>query len=501
MSRQVVTRFAPSPTGMLHIGGVRTALFSWLFARRHGGRFILRIEDTDLSRSTDENIRIIEEGMAWCGLDWDEGPILGDPTEWKGPHGPYRQMQRMERYRAKIQELLDKDLAYRCRCSREMLEGRRKTVEAAGKVFQYNRGMDAGKGCSAAGHDASQPAAIRFRMPLGDSPILDGGDIVVPDLIKGDTRFPAESLDDWIIARSSEVPGEIGVPTYNFCVVVDDTDMEVTHVIRGDDHLNNTPKQIPLFGAFGTDLPAFAHVPMILGADGAKLSKRHGATSITEYQAMGLLPSAVRLALARLSWTPKVDGQAAESAEEELLTDAQMIQLFDLADCQKSAARFDMDKLQWLNQKLIQRSPWQELEPHLRPFMAEVSKGAWAEKPDAWKAQAIQATQKGKSLTDMAEALRFAFERPGAFDEKAVEKFMTPVAKLALGELCALTDYSHDGLEAGFNAILERHGLKTKDLAQALRVALCGRPVSPGIFDTLMLVGRDEVVARLERWL
>jgi len=323
------------------------------------------------------------------------------------------------------------------------------------------------------------------------------GDILVPDLIKGDTRFPADSLDDWIIARTGNGPGEIGVPTYNFCVVVDDTHMEVTHVIRGDDHLNNTPKQIPLFEAFGYDLPAFAHVPMILGADGAKLSKRHGATSITEYQAMGLLPSAVRLALARLSWTPKIDGRAVESAEEELLTDEQMIQLFDLADCQKSAARFDMDKLQWINQKLVQRASWQELEPHLRPFVPEI----WDAKPEAWRAQAIQCTQKGKSLTDMAEALRFAFERPAGFDDRAVEKFMTPGAKAALAEVCALTDYTHDALEAGFSAILEKHGLKTKDLAQALRVALCGKPVSPGIFDTLMLVGRDEVVARLERWL
>jgi glutamyl-tRNA synthetase len=490
MSRQVVTRFAPSPTGMLHIGGVRTALFSWLYARRHGGRFILRIEDTDLSRSTDDNIRIIEDGMAWCGLDWDEGPVLGDPGSWKGPHGPYRQTQRMDLYRAKIQELLDRGLAYRCRCTREDIEARRKTAEAAGKVFQYNRGVDRGKGCAEAHHDASQPAAIRFRMP-------EEGDIVVADLIKGDTRFPADSLDDWIIARTGEGPGDIGVPTYNFCVVVDDTDMEVTHVIRGDDHLNNTPKQIPLFTAFGSDLPAFAHVPMILGADGAKLSKRHGATSITEYQAMGLLPSAVRLALARLSWTPKIDGRAVESAEEELLTDDQLIQLFDLADCQKSAARFDMDKLQWLNQKLIQRASWEALEPHLRPFMPEM----WDRKPAAWKKMAITATQKGKSLTDMAEALRFAFERPTVFDEKAVEKFMTPVVKTALREVRDLTDYNHEALEVAFSLILEKHGLKTKDLAQALRVALCGRPVSPGIYDTLMLVGRHEVAARLERWL
>jgi glutamyl-tRNA synthetase len=490
MARPVVTRFAPSPTGMLHIGGVRTALFCWLFAKKHGGRFILRIEDTDLSRSTDDNIRIIEEGMAWCGLTWDEGPVAGDPSKWVGPHGPYRQMQRMDLYRAKIQELLDKGLAYRCRCSREDLDARRARVEAAGKVFQYNRGMDAGLGCADKRHDASQPAAIRFRMP-------SEGDIVVADLIKGDVRFPAESLDDWIIARSSETPGEIGVPTYNFCVVVDDTHMEVTHVIRGDDHVNNTPKQIPLFAALGFDLPAFAHVPMILGADGAKLSKRHGATSITEYQAMGFLPSAIRLALARLSWTPKVDGKAVESAEEELLTDEEMIRLFDLADCQKSAARFDMDKLAWINQKLIQRSSWQELEPHLAPFLPE----AWKAKSDDWKATAIQATQKGKSLKEMAEALRFAFERPEAFDEAAVSKFLVEGVKPALREVAALEDYRHEALEPAFNAILEKHGLKLKDLAQALRVALCGKPVSPMIFETLYLVGVDEVRARLARWI
>ncbi len=491
MTRPVVTRFAPSPTGMLHIGGVRTALFCWLFAKKHGGRFILRVEDTDLGRSTDDNIRIIEEGMAWCGLQWDEGPVVGDPSAWVGPHGPYRQMQRMDLYRAKVQELLDKDLAYRCRCSREALEARRSAVEAAGKVFQYNRGLDAGKGCAAKHHDASEPAAIRFRMPVE-------GDIVLTDLIKGEIRFPAESLDDWIIARSSETPGEIGVPTYNFCVVVDDTHMEVSHVIRGDDHVNNTPKQIPLFAAFGYELPAFAHVPMILGKDGAKLSKRHGATSITEYQAMGFLPSAVRLALARLSWTPKQDGKAAETAEEEILTDADMIRLFDLGDVQKSAARFDMDKLSWMNQKLIQRASWQELEPHLRPFVPEVP---WKEKSDEWKQVAITATQKGKSLVEMAESLRFAFERPATFDEAAAAKFITDAVKPALREVLALEDYGHDALKAGFDAILERHGLKLKDVAQALRVAFCGKPVSPMIFETMYLVGREEVRARLERWL
>ncbi len=247
----------------------------------------------------------------------------------------------------------------------------------------------------------------------------------------------------------------------------------------------------------GCEAPVFAHVPMILGKDGAKLSKRHGATSITEYQAMGFLPSAVRLALARLSWTPKIAGRAVETAEEELLTDAQMIELFDLEDCQKSPARFDMDKLSWMNQKLIQRATWQELEPHLRPFLPE----AWTGKPDAWKALATAATQKGKGLAEMAEALRFAFERPAEFDAKGVEKFLTDAVKPALREVLALADYAHEALERDFNALLERHGLKLKDLAQALRVALCGKPVSPPIFDTLALLGPEEVRARLERWL
>lgn len=495
--RTVVTRFAPSPTGMLHIGGVRTALFCWLFARKHGGRFILRVEDTDLSRSTDENIRIIEDGMAWCGLDWDEGPVPGKTDAFKGPHGPYRQMMRMEsHYKPAVEKLLQEGQAYRCRCTKEELDARRAAVEAKGVPFQYGRGHDAGNGCRHKQHDASQPFAVRLKMPEGKEDWLEEGAIAWTDLIKGHLAFPADTLDDWIIARTGE-EGRIGVPTYNFCVVVDDTSMEVSHVIRGDDHVSNTPKQIALYHAMGYELPEFAHVPMILGKDGAKLSKRHGATSITEYQQMGFLPSAVRLALARLSWTPKVDGQAPETAEEELLTDEQMIQLFDLHDIQKSPARFDMDKLSWMNQKLVQRASWQELEPHLAPFMPE----AWKAKADAWKEVAIKATQKGKSVREMAEALAFVWEPPAEFEQKSVDKFMTESAKAALRDVAALADYSHDRLEAAFNGILEKHNLKLKDLAQALRVALCGKPVSPPIFDTLYLVGREEVLKRLERWI
>ena len=483
MSQSVVTRFAPSPTGMLHIGGVRTALFCWLLARRHGGTFILRVEDTDLTRSTDDNIRIIEEGMAWVGLDWDEGPIPGDPNAYRGPHGPYRQMLRMDLYRAKIKELLDKNLAYRCRCSREELDERRKAAEVLGHPFLYD-----GR-CREQHYDDSVPAAIRLVMPRT-------GEIVLKDLVKGEIRVPADSLDDWIIARAD------GTPTYNFCVVVDDTDMGITHVVRGDDHVANTPKQIALYEALGYPLPAFAHVPMILGKDKQKLSKRHGAASITEFRDLGFLPAAVRLCLAKLSWTPKVDGKVAESVEEELLTDAQMVAAFDLADIQKSPAVFDLDKLNWVNQKLIQRLDWSEIEPHLRwQWQMRGLEQAWLARSDDWKALAIGCNKNRATLKDMADTLNFIFVAPTEFEPAAVAKFMTEAIKPALQDVCGLTDYSHDGLKAGLEVILAKYGLKLKDLAQALRVAFTGQTVSPPIFDTLTLLGREEVACRLQRWI
>ena len=308
--------------------------------------------------------------------------------------------------------------------------------------------------------------------------------------------MPADSLDDWIIARAD------GTPTYNFCVVVDDTDMGITHVVRGDDHVANTPKQIALYEALGYPLPAFAHVPMILGKDKQKLSKRHGAASITEFRDLGFLPAAVRLTLAKLSWTPKVDGKAAESVEEELLTDDQMVAAFDLGDIQKSAAVFDLDKLAWVNQKLIQRSDWTEIEPHLRwQWRLRGLEEAWMARADDWKALAIGCNKNRATLKDMADTLDFIFVPPTAFDPAAQAKFLTEAIKPALAAVATLTDYTHDALKAGFDAILARHGLKLKDLAQALRVAFTGQTVSPPIFDTLTLLGRDEVVRRLQPWL
>lgn len=483
MQKPVVTRFAPSPTGMLHIGGVRTALFCWLYARRHHGTFILRVEDTDLTRSTDDNIRIIEEGMEWVGLDWDEGPVPGDANAYRGPHGPYRQMLRMDLYRAKIAELLDKGLAYRCECSREDLDARRKQADAEGRPFMYD-----GR-CRDKHLDASVPSAIRLRMP-------DEGEIVLEDLVKGRIAVPASSLDDWIIARQD------GTPTYNFCVVVDDVDMGVSHVVRGDDHVANTPKQIVLYRALGYDLPGFAHVPMILGKDKQKLSKRHGAASITEFRDEGYLPVAVRLCLAKLGWTPKVDGRAAESVEEELLTDQQLMENFDLGEIQKAAAVFDIDKLKWINQKFIQRLDWTEIAPHLRwQWRMRGLEAAWDARTDEWKALAIGCNKNRATLVEMADTLAFLFTGPAEPAEADVAKFMTPAVRPALREVLALENYEHDALKAEVDAILARHGLKLKDLAQALRLAFTGKLVSPPIFDTMALLGRGDVCARLEKWI
>ena len=490
MSSSVVTRFAPSPTGMLHIGGVRTALFAWLFAKKHSGKFILRIEDTDTDRSTEDNIRIIEEGMLWSGLIWDEGPDPKQPGAWLGDQGPYRQILRMNLYKSKITELLDQGKAYRCRCTKESLEDRRKVSDRAGKPFQYNRGIDFGRGCRDLRYDDSAPSSIRFAMPLD-------GDILLHDAIKGTIRFPSESLDDWIIARWSE-PGDIGVPTYNFSVVVDDVAMKVSHVIRGDDHVANTPKQIPLFEALGYTLPVFAHVPMILGKDKQKLSKRHGAASITEFKDLGFLPQAVRLTLAKLSWTPKIDGRVAESAEEEILTDAQLIASFNLEDIQTSPSVFDIDKLYWINQKLIMNSTNEFLIQALNPFMPP----SWSSREKKWQELAVSCTkERSRTLKEMAESLSFCWEAPQVFDEKLILKHLSESHRQALRSVSALNNWTTEGLREGLDQVLLQHQMKLKDLAQALRVALTGGTISPPIHETLLLLGPEEIKRRLLRWI
>jgi len=456
----VVTRFAPSPTGMLHIGGVRTALFSWLQARRHGGRFILRVEDTDRERSTDEAVRVILEGMRWLGLNEDEGPFF--------------QTQRYERYRAVLADMLGKGLAYRCYCSKEELDAMREAQLARKEKPRYDgRWRD-----STATPPAGVTPVIRFRNP-------QQGEVVVDDLVHGRTVFQNAELDDLIIQRSD------GNPTYNFCVVVDDYDMGVTHVIRGDDHLNNTPRQINMLKALGATPPAYAHVPMILGADGAKLSKRHGAVSVLEYQKDGYLPDALLNYLVRLGWS---------HGDQEFFTREEMIAAFDIADVNKAASAFNPDKLLWLNQQHIIKAPRETLVAALREQLAML--GVTSD-DDALCGGVVEALrERAKTMKEMASSGLFFFGEP-VMDEKAVAKHLTADAKALLGELrsvfVAAGEWTAPALHAVLQSFAEARSLGLGKVAQPLRVAVTGSTVSPPIDATLAVLGRERVLQRLER--
>jgi glutamyl-tRNA synthetase len=455
----IVTRFAPSPTGMLHIGGVRTALFSWLQARRHGGRFILRVEDTDRERSTDEAVRVILEGMRWLGLDEDEGP--------------YYQTQRYGRYREVIDQMLEKGLAYRCYCSKEELDAMREAQLARKEKPRYDGRWRDSKQSPPPG----VTPVIRFRNPLD-------GEVVVDDLVHGRTVFQNSELDDLIIQRSD------GNPTYNFCVVVDDWDMGVTHVIRGDDHLNNTPRQINMLEALGATPPAYAHVPMILGADGAKLSKRHGAVSVLEYQKEGFLPDALLNYLVRLGWS---------HGDQEIFTREEMIAAFDIADVNKAAAAFNPDKLLWLNQQHIMKAPRATLVGLLREQLAMLGIDNADEALCGGVVEALR--ERAKTMKEMAASGLYFF-LPPVMDEKAVTKHLTAEARLVLGELArtftAVTDWTAPVLHALLQQFAEARALGLGKVAQPLRVALTGGTVSPPIDATLALLGQERVLARLE---
>ncbi|MBK9252444.1 MAG: glutamate--tRNA ligase [Proteobacteria bacterium] len=454
----IVTRFAPSPTGMLHIGGVRTALFSWLYARRHGGKFILRVEDTDRERSTDEAVRVILEGMRWLGLNEDEGPFY--------------QTQRYDRYRAVIAQMLEQGLAYRCYCSKEELDAMREVQLARKEKPRYDgRWRD-----STATPPAGVTPVIRFRNPTA-------GEVVVDDLVHGRTVFQNIELDDLIIQRSD------GNPTYNFCVVVDDWDMGVTHVIRGDDHLNNTPRQINMLKALGATPPAYAHVPMILGADGAKLSKRHGAVSVLEYQKEGYLPDALLNYLVRLGWS---------HGDQEVFTREEMIAAFDIAHVGKAASAFNPEKLMWLNQQHIMKAPRATLVAALREQLAMPGV---TDADDALCGGVVEALrERAKTMKEMASASLFFFRDP-VMDEKAVAKHLTPEAKAVLGELrdafAGAGEWSAAALHGLLQSFAEARGLGLGKVAQPLRVALTGGTVSPPIDGTLAVLGREKVLARI----
>jgi glutamyl-tRNA synthetase len=456
----VVTRFAPSPTGLLHIGGVRTALFSWLYARRHGGKFILRVEDTDRERSTDEAVRVILDGMRWLGLTEDEGPFY--------------QTQRYPRYREVIQQMLDAGQAYHCYASKEELDAMREAQLARKEKPRYDgRWRD-----STATPPAGVTPVIRFKNP-------QAGEVVVDDLVHGRTVFQNGELDDLIIQRSD------GNPTYNFCVVVDDMDMGVTHVIRGDDHLNNTPRQINMLLALGVQPPIYAHVPMILGADGAKLSKRHGAVSVLQYQEEGYLPDALLNYLVRLGWS---------HGDQEFFTREDMIAAFDIADVNKAASAFNGDKLLWLNQQHIMKAPMGALVSALK---AQLAMQGVTTTDDALVSGVVEAQrERARTMKEMALSSLFFFREPVA-DEKAVAKHLTPDAMQLLGELRArlqgLADWSAPAIHAELNEFASARTLGLGKVAQPLRVALSGGTVSPPIDATVALLGRERVLARLDR--
>jgi glutamyl-tRNA synthetase len=465
MERQPVrVRFAPSPTGYLHIGGVRTALFNWLFARHEQGRFILRIEDTDQSRSTEEAIHAILEGMRWVGLDWDEGP--------------FRQTDRMELYRQHALALFEQGRAYWCVCTAEELETRRKEAQAKGLQPKYD-----GR-CRALGITSpTGEAALRFEA-------AQAGQTVIDDLIKGEVTFDNSVLDDLIILRSN------GYPTYNFSVVVDDALMGITHVIRGDDHLTNTPRQIPIFRALGYPVPRFGHLPMILGSDKARLSKRHGATSILAYRDMGYLPEAMINYLVRLGWS---------YGDQEVFSVIELVEKFSFEHVQKSSAVFNPDKLLWMNAHYIRHNDPKRIAELLQPFLEQADLGNEARSmPEGWMEKLVIALrERAQTLVEMAAGAAPYVQREISIDQAASKKYLTPAIAPALELLTkrieALPGFTKSVLEEAFKEVLTVQNLKMGELAQPVRVALTGRTASPGIFDVLDLLGRERSIARLQR--
>jgi glutamyl-tRNA synthetase len=456
----VRTRFAPSPTGFLHIGGLRTALFCWLYARRHAGRFVLRIEDTDLERSTGAAIQQILDGMEWAGLQHDEGPFY--------------QTRRFDRYREVIAQLLESGNAYRCYCTKEELETMRADQSARGEKPRYD-----GRWRNRSDSRAGVSPVVRFKNPLT-------GEVVVEDVVHGRVIFQNAELDDLIIARSD------GSPTYNFCVVVDDMDMAITHVIRGDDHLNNTPRQMNMLLALGVKPPVYAHLPMILGPDGAKLSKRHGAVSVLQYRDDGFLPEAVLNYLVRLGWS---------HGDQELFSIEEMIRLFDISDVNKSASAFNFEKLAWLNQQHMMRAAPGRLALFLRWHLEREDIRA----DDAAQLEQIVLVQRerAKTLREMAANSVFFFRAPLVYDEKAVRKHVTPDILALLPELSAALDVLYDWTAPAIHELLggfaAAKGLALGKIAQPLRLAMCGGTISPPIDATLAILGRGEAQIRLSR--
>ena len=469
-------RFAPSPTGFLHIGGARTALFNWLLARKHGGVFVLRIEDTDVERSSAEMVDGILDGMRWLGLDWDEGPKIG------GPHEPYFQSGRLDRYRALVDELLVSGHAYYCYCTPEELKARR---DAAGGEWKYDRTCCALTAAAIAAHEQEgRPRAVRIKVPAGE--------VRFEDRVHGPIVFDGANIEDFIILRSD------GHPTYQLSVVADDIDMEITHVIRGDDHISNTPKQILIYRAAGAPVPEFAHVPLILGSDKKRLSKRHGATSVMEYARQGFLPEAMVNFLTLLGWSPGESNQ-------ELFTRDELIEAFSLEGISGGNAVFNPEKLEWFNQQYILRLSPADLAERVRPSFEAA--GIWRDdlltERHAWFYAMLELFRpRAKRIGDVAEQARFFFVERVDMDAAAVDKHLH-VPGMA-EHLVALNDafdaaetFDVQTLEKILRTTADARSVKAATLIHAVRVAVTGKIVSPGIFDVLALLGRQPVHKRI----
>ena len=459
MSEKVRTRFAPSPTGFLHIGGARTALFNWLYARHSNGQFILRIEDTDQVRSTAESTRVILDSLLWLGLNWDEGPFF--------------QTERGEIYRKVVKRLIEEGKAYYCICTPEELEKKRKQAMSEGRKPRYDGT------CRDRGLARTENAAVRFHCP-------QVGITIVNDLIRGAVSFNNEELDDLVIERSD------GWPTYNFAVVVDDVQMGITHVIRGDDHLNNTPRQILLYEAMGAAVPEFGHVPMILGSDKARLSKRHGATSVMAYREMGYLPEALINYLVRLGWS---------HGDQEIFSMDELISLFTLEAVGKSAAVFNPEKLLWLNQHYIKTYPEEKLVDEMKPFWER--RGVDTSDREFTRRVAYDLRGRVKTLVGMADTGTFYFQDEVTYDSEAAERFLKPEfaghLQAIMEKISSLQDYTKNGIEGSLRAIAEERSTELKSIAQTLRVALTGKTVSPGIDEVMITLGKERVIKRWER--
>lgn len=453
------TRFAPSPSGNLHVGGARTALFNWLYARHTGGEFVLRIEDTDRQRSTPDSVQAIFDALDWLRIDWDDGPHF--------------QSRRMAIYQEHIDRLVDSGHAYYCTCTPDQIDAMRERARAAGTKPRYD-------GSCRDKNLAPQPdAVVRFKAPASGRTVID-------DAVKGRIVFANEELDDFVVRRSD------GTPTYNLAVVVDDLTMAITTIIRGDDHVMNTPKQILLYEALGAPLPVFAHVPMVLGSDRTRLSKRHGATSVTAYRDAGLLPDAFVNYLARLGWS---------FGDQEFFKRPELIEKFSLEAIGKSAGIFDPVKLQALNADHIQATPPEELAPQVLPFLKALGLNA---DDDGYLRRIIPALQpRSKTLREMADQARFYYLEDVQFDEKAAAKFLKgnvyEPLKALKARLEALDDFSEKQLEAAFGSVLESFAVKLGKIAQPVRVALTGTSVSPGIFEVIEVLGKQRVLPRLDK--